>query len=149
MLLTINIPTTVDVKYAKCLIYARYFEDSVYNGEDEQEDTPKIPFIGLNETRNRRFWSPLIDLEQGRILYWPKGNTAYVHYKSCDDNTIMLLDDKFNKVCEYEGDVPDLLDIYGDACGDYVIMSIDANGYIKDFECTKRKLMDIIQVSKF
>jgi hypothetical protein len=120
------------MKYLKVEAGVRYWEDATVNG---QEDTngELIPF------RNGDIWEPIIDLENGLIVDWPNGTVANIHYKVCDAGEYWLLDDNMNKVSKYKGHyVPDALLCYGElGYGDYIIMTIDENGKIQDFQKPK------------
>lgn len=100
---------------------ARYWEDSEVNGvQDDNGDL--IPF------RNGDYWEPKIDLETGTIIDWPKGTTAKIHYKVCDDGTYYLKDKDGITQLMKEGYVPN--DLIPGEYGDYIIMDIDENGKI-------------------
>lgn len=125
---------TVDIVGAECWIHARYWEDSKINGVYDNAENPQMPLIA--EHFGEKAWHIIINLDTGQICNWPQGTTAIIHYKSCDENYIHLLDDRLGIVKDYEGYVPRFL-CPGDKDwwdGDYVIMAIDENGYIKDFD---------------
>lgn len=121
---------SVDVKYLKCSIGARYWEDSSVNGE-EDTNGDLIPL------REGDYWCPIIDLDTGIIKDWPNDKTADIHYKSCDDNHFELLDSEMNSVHSQNSYVPDFLAINDDSFGDYVIFEIEENGQIKDWGSKK------------
>lgn len=134
----IKIEKTCDLATAECQIFARYWEDSELNGVRDDALHPKMPCVAEVDHfyygKKQLAWCPIIDLDNGRILNWPKGNTAKIHYKSCDENVVVIKDRGGNEVQDYTGYVPNFLDPYHDGFGDYVIMNIDENGYIKDFD---------------
>lgn len=116
-----------DVKYLLAAVGARYWEDSCVNGvSDEQGD--------LIPCREGKYWNPLIDIETGKIVNWETGKTAEIHYKSCDDNTFTLMDEKQEVIKSIEGYVIKMMCPKEAGWSDYVIMDIDENGIIKDFE---------------
>lgn len=123
----------IDVKFAQCFIAPRYFEDAIVDGVDDDEQNPQIPEMYTID--GIRYWCPIINIETGEIINWKQGVTAFVHYKSCDENYIRFSDDDDNTVQIYSGYVPKLLDPTNDGYGDYVIMHIDENGFIEDFTC--------------
>lgn len=117
---------TVDVEYLQVSAGARYCEDATVNGvEDENGDL--IPF------RNADYWEPKIHIETGKIVDWPKGTTASIHYKVCDDGAYKLLDSRNNLVKEIEGYVIDILCPEENGYGDYIIMEIDESGQIMNW----------------
>lgn len=135
MVVTLNIPTEVDVKFLKCSIGARYFEDASITDEngdwvEDDNEQPKIPCYNSKEHR----WDITIDLDRGQILNWNTGTKAQIHYKSCDDNKIEVLDKSGNTVYYYQGYVPDILCPDDNGWGDYVIMRVDENGVIANFD---------------
>lgn len=142
----------VDVKYLHCDIDARHLDNGIVNCRKDNEDEPKMPFLFKDSYNNWR-WRPVIDIDEGRIVNWPKGTTAEVFYKSVDDNIIYLLDEYKNPISwfdndekeifeYYEGYVPEVLDCVGEGYGDYVQMKIDENGYIENFD--KDEVIELI-----
>ncbi len=157
MKMNINIRTTVDVKTLFIKAGVRYWQDGEVNGQDdisfeEQEKgvKPRMPFAVLTgkktgiAPKGEYQWQIKIDLESGKILDWPQGTTAKVHYKTCDDNTFIILDEHGNQIGqEYMSYVPPFL---GEE-GDYIIFEILEDGTIKDFRCTGEDIEDLIEYS--
>jgi hypothetical protein len=129
--MTIKIEITkkveVEVQYLKAECGVRYWEDGVVNGR-EDEDGSLIPL------RDGDSWCPVIDLGTGVIADWPAGTTASVHYKVCDQGAYHLLDAEKNVVASIDGNVPSIMSPGGSGYGDYVIMTIGADGKIADWE---------------
>lgn len=106
----------------------RYWEDAYLNG---QEDTDgKIPL------RSGERWKPVIELATGRILNWPEGTEADIHYKVCDDGEYWLLDEFQKRIAKWRGYyVPDdILCVDDNGYGDYIIFKIGANGVIINWQ---------------
>lgn len=139
MIIELKTTKTVDVKYIKCSIGARYWEDGTVNDE-EDTNGDLIPL------REGDYWCPIIDLDTGIIKDWPSGTTADVHYKSCDDNEFTLLDSEMNVLHMQNSYVPDFLAINDDSFGDYVIMEIEENGQITDWDSSKVDLYDFLSM---
>lgn len=116
------------VRYLRCNAGVSYWEDTEVNGEDDDEDNPRIPCIDENGR-----WNILIDIKNGQVLNWTKGVTAKVFYKVCDDGIYTAYDNNMNVVYEIEDYVPDLLAIDDTGYGDYIALTIDENGYINDW----------------
>lgn len=140
----------IDVKYLKVDAGVRYFEDAEVNGVQDDDDNPMIPFAVLCKADSRlRYdmyrWRPTIDLEEGKIVDWPKGVDADIHYKVCDDGTYSLLDKDKNVLIEVNSYVPDILCPKEEGYGDYIIMDIDEDGYIADWECNQRLIDNLIR----
>ena len=106
----------------------RYPEDAYINGEREDNDNPKMPFLVKQEgTRDGWCWKLDIDIETGEIIGWPKDVKAKVHYKVCDCCGI-----KYDGI-DYNEYVPDFLSIDEDGYGDYIILTIE-DGKIVDWD---------------
>lgn len=114
-------------KYLQACVGARYWEDATLNGvEDTDKNMPCI---------DGDLWKPLINLETGIIENWIIGNTANIHYKSCDQNSFYLLDENKNVIGKIEDDyVINTMCPNDNGYGDYVIMQIDENGKILNFK---------------
>ncbi len=124
---------TYEVKYLLVKAGARYWEDSDVNGVEDTEGT-LIPF------RKGDYWCPKIDMDEGRIVDWPEGMTADIHYKVCDDGKYTLTDAEGNVIAIDKGYVPDFLSPAGDpGYGDYIIMQVDGTGMILEW----RKKIDL------
>lgn len=115
-----------DVKFLQASCGVRYWEDASVNGT-EDTDGSLIP------CRRDSRWEPLIDVETGAIQDWPPAVTADIHYKVCDDGEYSLLDAERNVVKRIEGYVPKAMCPADDGYGDYVIMTVGADGKIADW----------------
>jgi hypothetical protein len=106
----------------------RYWEDAEVNGVDDAEGS-------LIPCREGNSWKPSIELATGKILGWPTGTTADIHYKICDDGDYWLADSEGNKLYKWAGDyVPDRLLCVGDSgYGDYIILKVLEDGRIADW----------------
>lgn len=111
----------VDRLRAECGV--RYWEDATVNGVEDADGT-RIPL------RFGDYWSPTIMLETGRILDWPEGTTAGLHYKVCDDGRYSLLSPHGEIVASIDGYVPKIMCPLKSGYGDYVIMNIGPDGVI-------------------
>ena len=127
MKVTATIPHDFDVAVIRVSAKVRYWEDSFVNG-DEDTDGTLIPF------RRGDLWEPIIDLETGRVMGWPEGTLAKVNYKVCDEGTYHLLDQNGAVVATREGYVPDMLAVGDHGYGDYIILTIRADGLIGGWE---------------
>ena len=81
------------------------------------------------------FWCPVIDLDNGKIVDWPSGITASIQYKVCDECEIDCVDDEGNVICTNDNNyyVPDFLCPKEKGYGDYIMMEVDENGFIKEY----------------
>lgn len=135
-----------DIKYIKIDVGPRYWEDGEINGKDDisweeqsKGNKPNMPFAVFNEDRAkiRRSesyrWVLTIDVDNLKILDWPQGISANIHYKVCDDGTYFLMDKDKNVLEEKECYVPDILCYLDSGYGDYIIMHIGENGELENF----------------
>ena len=113
--------------------FHRYWEDTTVNGI-EDEDGLLIPF------REGDAWKPRIDLETGKVIGWPEGMTACIHYKVCDHGMYWIGTRDNPKVFQYGSPddwsyVPDDFLCHGDTgYGDYIILNVDGTGQIQQYE---------------
>jgi len=139
MKIKLKVEKEFDVHYLLAKVGARYWEDSLLNGVEDIDK--KMPCIVDN------YWCPLININTGVIINWKKGNVADIHYKCCDDGSYGLLDIDKNLITHREGYVPKILDLYKDSYGDYIIMKIDSDGMIRDWN-NEASLDDFINDNK-
>lgn len=128
MKIELNIKQTVEVQFLLADMGVRYWEDGVVNGEPDDNDHPQMPMVDGER------WKLKINLDTGSVVGWPRGTTASVHYKVCDDGEYALLDAAGNIVKKIDGYVPSMLAPDGNGYGDYVILSIDDEGLITNWE---------------
>lgn len=117
-----------NAKYILAHAGVRYWEDAIVN-DTTDEDGILIP------GRVGDDWRVKIDLSTGRVCDWPKGTTADIHYKVCDDGEYWLLDSDGNKIAHREGYVPNAFLCHGDnGYGDYIILTIGTDGNIENYK---------------
>lgn len=116
-----------DPKYIEVSANVRYWEDASLNGEEDTNGT--IPL------RNGDAWEPVIELDTGRVLDWPEGTEASVHYKVCDEGLYWLLDADKKRIAKWKSHyVPNDFLCHGDSgYGDYIIFKIGGNGLISEY----------------
>lgn len=135
------------LKYILADFGVRYWEDTEVNGVEDDASNPTIPCTvdtGRKIIGGRR-WIIKVNVDNGQIVNWTKGVTADVHYKVCDDGTYTLLDENDNTIQEIESYVPRIFAIDDNGYGDYVIMKIDADGFIKNWKFTHDDLDEMIR----
>lgn len=113
-------------KYLELNAGVRYWEDAKLNGEEDSDG--QIPL------RDGEDWSPTIELATGRVLDWPAGVEADIHYKVCDAGAYWLLNSGKVRFAYQDGYVPDYLAIGQPGYGDYIIMKIGADGMIAGWQ---------------
>ncbi len=104
----------------------RYWEDAIVDGKEDTDGT-LIPF------RSGDSWQPIIALATGKILDWPEGVSADIHYKVCDAGLYWLGDGHGKKLAKWRGHyVPDrYLCVNSRGFGDYIIFRVDPTGMIE------------------
>lgn len=127
MKVKLKIEKEFDVKYLEAKAGARYWEDATVNGI-EDSDGNLIP------CKDGDYWNPLINIETGVIVNWEKGKEADIHYKCCDDGEYFLLDEHKNIVKSIDGYVPSIMCPEENGYGDYIIMKVDKNGQILNWQ---------------
>ncbi len=115
------------VKFLRASCGRVYWEDAEVNGKVD-EDGSLIP------CRKGDLWCPVIDLAEGRIVDWPHGTTASIHYKVCDEGIYELLDADGKVACKRDGYVIKMMCPQEDGYGDYVIMNVGADGVIANWK---------------
>ena len=132
---------TLQLKYILADFGVRYWEDSSVNGQDDDdEENPTMPC-----TVDAKRWVIKVNVDNGQIVNCTKGVTAIVHYKVCDDGIYTLLDENDNVIQEIESYVPNVFCIDDEGYGDYVIMRIDADGFIKNWKFTQNDIISMIE----
>ena len=118
--------------YLEVSAEVRYWDDATINGVEDTQGT-LIPF------REGDLWRPVIDLDAGRVLDWPDGVVADIHYKVCDAGEYWLLNAQRERIAKWGGSyVPDAFLCHGDTgYGDYIILVIDAQGIIQNYQRPK------------
>lgn len=131
-----------DVCKIKVSAGVRYWQDSKIDGVrdndcEKEGNHPLMPcaeYIGEQNSflrANNWRWCPIINIDDGRIDNWEVGKTADIHYKVCDDFVCYILGERGNVIHEYDNYVPRIMCPAENGYGDYIIMHIDANGYIE------------------
>ena len=114
----IKVTKEIEIKTVSVCLPVRY----------ENED---IPFDA--PLRDGDLWQAKIDLDNGCIIGWPKGEKLNLHMKVCDEGIYHLLDENDNIVLSKECYVPNDLIPPSDGYGDYVRFDINENGTIMNW----------------
>ena len=133
----VTLKREIELKTLNVHAGVRYWEDSEVNGvEDESGDM--IP------CRIGDSWEPIIDIDSGIIINWNQGVKAKIHYKVCDCCGWDLLDENGDVVLSEKNDyVPKTLCPAKNGYGDYIIMNIDENGKIENWNFNIEDFQDI------
>ena len=117
---------TFDVKYLQVVVPIRHPEDAMVDGVEDIEGK-LLPWV------SGKCWCPTILIETGQILNWPEETTADILFKVVDEGRYVLFDTYWSEIEVREDYVPDIMCPGGEGYGDYIIMSIDENGFIKNW----------------
>ncbi len=114
--------------YIEVRAEVRYWDDAEINGVS-REDGAHVPL------KQGTLWCPVIRLGDGAVMEWPKGTTADIHFKVCDQGEYWLLDAERNRVAKWRSFyVPDdFLCPRENGYGDYIIMKISADGVVEEW----------------
>lgn len=127
MTFTVNLKSPVEVTHIETEAGVRYWEDATVNGVEDEDGT-------LIFGRKGDAWCVRIRLADGHVEGWPEGMEASIHYKVCDDGRYWLTDAEGKRIAEKEGYVPGDFLCHGDnGYGDYIILNIGGDGFIKNY----------------
>ena len=92
-------------------------------------------------------FSMKINVDTGEVVGWPKDTAMNIYWKIVDEGLYQYLDKDDNIIFEYDGYVPGELAIEDSGYGDYVILNIDSNGFIENWNPTKvaREITETIE----
>ena len=119
-----------EFKYIIVNSHVRYWEDGYINRIPDNVDDPEMPCAKYIREFEEYRWCPIIDIDSGKILDWPEGVKASIHYKVCDEFECNLVNRYNESLIYYEGYVPRFMSPTEENYGDYIIMSIDEHGVI-------------------
>lgn len=112
----------------------RYTEDCEVNGIEEPDgsdanEPPKIFGATKDKRTGEWIWVFDVDVETGKIIDWPNGMTAKTHYKVVDG-----FEATFNGKTYGPDYVPDCFCLDDEGWGDYMFLTIQEDGTIKDWD---------------
>lgn len=116
MKIKVKIAQEINAKFVKVFIPIRYGD------EDIPYDFP---------LRCKDIWVGIIDIDQGRIIDWPNGESGRLFAKVCDEGEYTLLDEGMSEIIKIKDYAPNNL-IPGEY-GDYVDLHIDEIGMITNW----------------
>lgn len=126
-------------KYPDGLLFVRahicHCDNASVNGSNDISDenmklgvAARIPCMNIED--GNYYWTPIIDITTGQIINWRKGTTAITYYKVVDECALMY-ETPDGVQSEWDKDyVPDFLCLDEIGYGDYMYLSIDADGFI-------------------
>lgn len=133
MKITMLVEKEIDFKFIHVEANVRYWEDTTIDGVADEDGT-------LTPCRDGDLWKPEININNGIIVNWEKGKVAEIHFKVCDACTYNFFDAEGNLVLTKEGYVPSILSPKENGFGDYIIMDIDSEGKINNWDKSKLEI---------
>ncbi len=112
VIIDVKVPAKLDVAAIKISAAVRYDEEVIPND---------FPF------RTGDLWNITVDGDTGKIRDWPKGFSAHVHMKVCDEGNYWLLDKDGKELAHRDGYVPSCIP---GSYGDYIEFEIDGDGTV-------------------
>ena len=164
-----------DIDKVICDIDVRYYVDCSFskdNGEtwenDFEDDDKSDEYVksqlpcmkevtykkvgiwsGIESTMTRQDWCPVIDVNEGKILDWTPGFCLNTGFKVCDQGVYVYSNqDESQQIVSTDCDeyyVPNWLDDVGDGYGDYLQITVNGDGTIKDWDKLKKKLLNYVE----
>lgn len=133
------------------------FEDTDVADSEVQAQLPCMKEItykkyriwtGKETIEKRVDWCPVIDVNEGKVLDWPEGFILKTHFKVCDQGVYVYSNyDETEQIVSTDCDeyyVPSWLDDCNDGFGDYLIITINGDGTIKDWDKLKNKFVEYV-----
>ena len=117
MKLIIKKPTEIEIDSVRICVAVRY------DDEDMPNDFP---------LRRGDIWDATVKIDTGEIAGWPKGKTAEIYMKICDEGKYQLLDASGKMIAERVNEyVPH--GVVPGKYGDYINLVINADGIITNW----------------
>lgn len=149
MNITLYRPVEMNIKYLVATMripYCFYFDCEYstdngktwidnYDGSEENTETVKS-LLPCTFTKNDEFhWQIMIDIDNGKVLDWPKDLCLRTGFKICDDGEYVFTDENDKEIVnitkEYDQRyVPDFLSLEDEGYGDYIYININGDGSI-------------------
>ena len=135
-------------KYPDGLLYVcahiRHCEDASVDGLDDiSDENMKLGGAAMMPCMNIKdkayYWTPIIDMTTGQIINWREGTIATTNYKVVDECALMYETPDGVQSAWDENYVPDFLCPDENGYGDYMYMTIDANGFIQGWNDSDAK----------
>lgn len=121
-----NVPTEFNVKFLGFSVPA--------NSSDFYCEDPE----GVNRfnqyNKKDEVLECLIDIDLGKVVAFAANVKIDIFDKCVDEGTYALYDEKMNPIAEYEGYVPNILEVNENGYGDYLNFTINPDGTIVNWK---------------
>ena len=137
MKVTIQEEIVVDFTILKLYAGVRSWHYTKVNNVNDTTNGDNIP------CKEGKLWCPIINIDTGIIVNWKKGITASIHYKVNNRLRYEVIDRNGNIVAsDNKSFVSKTLCAGASSYEDDIIMEIDENGLIKDWEFNVSDFVD-------
>ena len=157
MNITLYRPVEMNIKYLVATMGIPYYLDCEYStdngktwidnydGSEENTETVKSLLPGTFTRNNELYWQIVIDIDNGKVLDWPKDLCIRTGFKICDEGEYVFTDENDKEIVnitkEYDQCyVPDFLSLEDNGYGDYVYININGNGSIENTPVMKHRI---------
>lgn len=128
-------PVEHEIKYLGFKVPA-YIDDFEFPDEESLDEFNQFneidEFNQFNENEN--ILECLIDIDSGFIVGYIPQISINIFDKCVDEGTYVLYDEDMNVVAEYEGYVPNILEVNENGYGDYLNFTINEDGSILNWK---------------
>lgn len=148
MLVKINKPTMVDVKFIKFNIPVRSdaFGFHFYDIETIKNNLNCADVVFNNEARQFSIVG-IVDIETGKFINWKQTtHEIEIFEKVVDSGTYSMYSDNNEEIASYNGYVPSIFECNENGYGDYFNMTIQPDGTINNWgENMESKINDFLE----
>lgn len=141
MNIKVTIPQTINAQQLHCYIGALYW-DACFSGRQDDEGgtiAHEVFEDRIEQYGGCDYLHLVIDLDEGKILDWPKDLTAEFRYKSWDNNRFILTGRSDTGEYIWIGTEKGITEYvigpdFMNDCGDYFCMSVNELGEIQNYD---------------
>ena len=129
-------------KTLKAFFPVRFPSDSMVNGVADSDENPTMPLLSKEITVDKyweyRAMNIEIDVPTGKVKDWEMGVVATLNIKVVDAGVYSLFNGEGRRIAHIENDyAPETFEIDGNGYGDYIIITIQADGIIKGWKANR------------
>lgn len=122
--------------FLKAVLPVRNPQNSRFNGEWDDEHNPKMPLITKSAGSDfaDHAMTLVIDIKSGKVQDWTEGDVAQIDNKVIDAGVYSILNQDGDALVVTENHyVPAALQLDDDGYDDYVRITIEEEGYIREW----------------
>lgn len=138
-------------KTVKAFFPVRSPSYSLINGTPDDDENPQMPLMSkevtIDEYWEYRAMNIEIDVPTGKVKDWTEGVIAELNIKVVDMGVYSLFNGEGRRIAHIENDyVPETFNIDDEGYGDYISLTIQADGVIKKW--TPKRIMSMLNGKK-